>query len=138
MKIFIRCPNWVGDVVMATPLFKCIRENYPDALIIAGIRKYSYGVIQGAPWFDSVIFCDDKTLGTFFKTAKEIRAGRFDKAILLTNSARAFLSVFLGGAKEIYGYRRNVQGFFVKDGPSPVLEGGRIKPLPMTDYYMEI
>ena len=138
MKIFIRCPNWVGDVVMATPVFKCIRQNFPDAHITAGIRKYAYGVIEDGPWFDSVLFCEDKTLGGLYRTCMDVRSRRFDKAVLLTNSDRAFLIAFLGGIREIYGYKRNLQKFFIKQGPVPEIENEKIKAIPMTDYYIEI
>ena len=53
--ILVACPNWVGDVVMATPTFKCIRQNYPAARIIGLIRKYAGGVVEDAPWFDDLI-----------------------------------------------------------------------------------
>ena len=33
MKIAIFCPNWVGDVVMATPALRAVRRQYPDAEI---------------------------------------------------------------------------------------------------------
>ena len=51
-KILVICPNWVGDVVMATPAFNCLRQNFPEARMIAVIRKYARGVIDDGPWFD--------------------------------------------------------------------------------------
>ncbi len=38
-KILVRAPNWVGDVVMATPSFRCIRENFEDSHITLLIKK---------------------------------------------------------------------------------------------------
>jgi len=38
-KILIRAPNWVGDVVMATPVFRCIRENFADSHITLLIKR---------------------------------------------------------------------------------------------------
>ena len=54
-KILVRSPNWVGDVVMATPAFRCIRENFPDAHITLLIKGNLRGIIDGSPWFDDVI-----------------------------------------------------------------------------------
>jgi heptosyltransferase-2 len=137
-KIYIRCPNWVGDIVMATPVFKCVRENYPEAIIVGGIRKYAAGVIEDCPHFDSVMIFDDRTPSGFLRLIARIKSEHFDKAILLTNSARAFFPTFFGRVREIFGYRRNVQKFFLSGGPRPLLENGRIKPIPMTEYYMSI
>ena len=54
-KIFVRSPNWVGDVVMATPAFKCIRENYADSHITLLIKGNLRGIIDNSPWFDDII-----------------------------------------------------------------------------------
>lgn len=138
LNIFVRCPTWVGDIVMATPVFRCLKENYPDAKICAGIRKYARGILEDSPFIDSFLDCEDKTLAGMLALAVEIKSARFDKAVLLTNSPRAFLSVFIAGVKEKYGYRRNMQRFFLTKGPYPKMEDGKIKALPMTEYYLEI
>jgi hypothetical protein len=54
-KILVRAPNWVGDVVMATPAFRCIRENFADSQIPLLIKRNLRGIIDGSPWFDEVI-----------------------------------------------------------------------------------
>ena len=59
-KILVRAPNWVGDVVMATPAFRCIRENFADSHITLLIKKNLRGIIDGSPWFDEVIELESK------------------------------------------------------------------------------
>ena len=71
--VLVSCPNWVGDVVMATPAFECIRQNYPQARIIAMIRKYARGVVEDAPWFDQLIEINDKTIAGLFKLVQRLR-----------------------------------------------------------------
>ncbi|RCH56570.1 hypothetical protein DJ568_01545 [Mucilaginibacter hurinus] len=39
MKILIRLPNWLGDVVMSTAFTAAVRERYPNALIDVIIKK---------------------------------------------------------------------------------------------------
>jgi heptosyltransferase-2 len=34
MKIAVLLPNWIGDVVMATPTLRAIRQKFPDALVV--------------------------------------------------------------------------------------------------------
>ena len=34
MKIAVFCPNWVGDLVMATPALYGIRRHFPGAEIV--------------------------------------------------------------------------------------------------------
>ncbi len=137
-NILIRCPNWVGDIVMATPVFGCIRENFPEAKITGCVRKYARGIIEDGPWFDRIIECHDKNLYGFIETVSRIREFKPEMAILLPNSTRSFLTAKLGGARLIYGYKRNIRKFFISGGPDPVRTNGGIKPMPMIRYYSEI
>lgn len=136
--VLVRCPNWVGDVVAATPAFDCLRRGLPNARIIAVIRHYAQGVIESGPWFDAVIGCDDKSWGGFWALVKKIRRVRPDLAVVLPNSLRATLGVFLGGARSIYGYRRGARRLLLSGGPAPVRSRTGIVPRPMTEYYLEI
>ncbi len=136
--ILIRCPNWVGDIVMATPVLDCIRENFPHARITGVIGKNAQGIVRDGPWFDDFIDCEDKTLAGMRRMIKKIRALKPDMGILLTNSFRSVLPVWLGKAKYIYGYRRDFRGMFLAGGPKPVRSGAKIIPLPMQEYYLEL
>jgi heptosyltransferase-2 len=136
--LLVYCPNWVGDVVMATPTFHCLRQNFPEAEIIGVIRNYARGVVEDGPWFDHIVGCDDKTTRGFLKLQQTIRSLRPDIAIVLPSSLRSALIVWFGGVKEIYGYRRNFRSFLLHGGPKPIHSENGILPVPMADYYMEI
>ncbi|HJO56206.1 MAG TPA: hypothetical protein QF423_05985, partial [Candidatus Scalindua sp.] len=45
---------------MATPAFRCIRENFPDSHITLLIKRNLRGIIDGSPWFDEVIELEPK------------------------------------------------------------------------------
>ena len=136
--ILVFCPNWVGDVVMATPIFKCFRENYPDARIIGLIRSYAKGVVEDAPWFDQLIEMNDKTWRGFARLVFQIRRQKGQIAVVLPNTFRSALLARLGGAQKIYGYRRNSRTALLTDGPRPLRDGDKIRPVPMVAYYLEI
>ena len=136
--IVIRCPNWVGDVVMATPAFACLRANFPEAHIVAVIRTYARGVIADGPWFDQILTCDDKSWAGFWALCREIRALRADMAVLFTHSIRSKLTFFLSGAKNRLGHRRGGANFLLTDGPLPARTGRKFSPVPMAQYYLEL
>ena len=136
--LLVYCPNWVGDVVAATPVFYCLRQNYPDAKIICVIRNYTRGVVEDGPWFDQIVGCYDKTTNGFFRLVQTIRSLHPDMAIVLPSSFRSALAVWLGGAKKIFGYLRNYRSFLLSGGPRPVYAENKILPIPMVNYYMEI
>lgn len=136
--VLVRCPNWVGDVVMATPALDCLRQNYPRTKLVGVIRKYVRGVVEDGPWFDEIIGCNDKTAKGFYELVRAIRGLRPNIAIVFPNSIRSALSILLGGVKDIYGYRRNGRSLLLTGGPKPVRVQGGILPVPMVQYYLEI
>jgi heptosyltransferase-2 len=136
--LIVRCPNWVGDIVMATPTLDCLRESFPQTKIIGLLKKKVHGIVKDGPWFDGLIDCQDKSWTGIWQTARQIRQYAGDIAIVLPNSFRSALTVWLGGTKQIYGYHRGSRGIFLSGGPEPVRDNHRILPLPMTQYYLEI
>src|SRR5262249_41244804 len=58
MKIALFLPNWVGDVVMATPAVRALRRHFAGAHVVGLLRSYVAGVLAGAPWFDSPVVVD--------------------------------------------------------------------------------
>ena len=136
--ILVACPNWVGDVVMATPTFDCIRQNLPQARLIGLIRRYARGVIEDGPWFDDIIEINDKTTGGIIKLALQLRRLKPELALILPNSFRSALIARLAGARRIYGYRRNGRTALMTGGPQPLRMNNRFTPRPMVEYYMEI
>ncbi len=47
MKIGIVLPNWIGDVVMATPALRAVRERFPEAQLTGIMRPYVHEVLAG-------------------------------------------------------------------------------------------
>ena len=136
--LIIRCPNWVGDIVMAIPALDCFRDSFPDTKIIGIVKKNAQGILRDGPWFDDFIDCDDKSWAGFWRMTEQIRDYKADMAVLLSNSVRSALSVWLGRVKNIYGYRRNFRGIFLNGGPKPIRNNYRIEPMPTADYYLGI
>jgi len=134
----IRCPNWVGDVVMATPVFECLRRNLPQTRIIGLLRKNARGILRDSPWFDDFVDAHDKSWSGFQHMRKQLGVIKPDAAIVLTNSIRSALTMRLSGIKRIYGYRRQWRDLLLAGGPAPTRNGHKAIPAPMADYYLEI
>ena len=61
MKIAVFCPNLVGDTVMATPTFRALRSQFPEAQLSAVIRPGIAPVLDGTPWLDDLILADHRS-----------------------------------------------------------------------------
>ena len=136
--LVVFCPNWVGDVVMATPAFLSLRDAYPDAKIIGVIRKYASRIIEDGPWFDEIIDCNDKTFKGYYKLIKNIRRYKADMAVIFPNTFRSAGIAKLGGIKKIFGYKRNKRSFLLNGGPVPLIKNKKYLPVPMVKYYLKI
>ena len=123
---------------MATPTFDCIRQNFPQARLIALIRRYARGVVEDSPWFDDILEINDKTIGGLWNLTAELRRLKSDLALILPSSFRSALIARLGGVKRVYGYRRNGRTALLTGGPTPRRNSSRIIPRPGVEYYMEI
>jgi heptosyltransferase-2 len=142
-RILVQAPNWVGDFVMATPAFRCIRRGFPAARISVLLRPYLAKLLDGAPWFDETIPYEPSAGGDagvrgFVRKMRELRRGRYDLAILLTNSFRTALVARLAAAKVRLGYDLQGRGFLLTHAPRPEREGRKRIPKPMPEYYLDL
>lgn len=89
-KILVRMPNWLGDLVMATPILTDLNLHWPEAKITALCQGTLGTVIQEDPHIHEILnFKRPKNIFDF-ETQKNIisslKQGNYDLGILLTNS----------------------------------------------------
>jgi heptosyltransferase-2 len=137
MKLAVFLPNWVGDAVMATPALRALREHFAGAHLVGVLRPYVAGVLEGAPWLDSLVLLDREPLGrTWPAAAARLRRHRPDLAVLFTNSFRTALVAWLGGCRRRVGYVRYGRGRLLTDRLQPLRDDhGQRVPSPVIDAY---
>ncbi len=129
-RIAVFLPNWVGDVVMATPAIRAVREAFPAAELVAVCKPYVADVLAGSPWFAETILTDKggPRAQRLFAVTRKLRKQRLDAALLFPNSFRAALIAYLAGTRRRVGFERYVRGWLLTDrleankGPSPVID----------------
>jgi heptosyltransferase II len=103
-RILVRGTNWLGDAVMTTPAVLRLREKFPDAHIALLTPQKLEQLWQHHPAVnESISFSTGESI---FAVAKKLRAGKFDTALVLPNSPRSAIEVFLGGIPNRIGYAR--------------------------------
>ncbi len=140
-RVCVRAPNWVGDVVMATPAFRAVRRHFPSAHVTLVVRRPLEPVVRGAPWFDEVMAYGPSAgadFSEFMHCAGRLRGGGFDLGLVLPQSFSAALMFRMGGVKRRVGYARDVRSFLLTDAlPRPAEDGG-FRPTYMVDYYLAL
>lgn len=127
---------------MATPAFRCIRENFPNAKITIALKSYVLKLIEGAPWFDEVLVLDSNNQYSkstqIFSLVKQIRFRKYDLGFLFPNSFSSALVFWLGGVKWRVGYKRDGRSWLLTDRINRFYENGRFRPTYMVDYYLRL
>lgn len=123
-KILVRSVNWLGDAVMTTPALQRLREAKPRAHISLLTHAKLAGLWERHPAINSVLtFSDDDSV---LAIAKKLRSGKFTTALVLPNSPRSALEVFLAGIPTRIGLARPWRNFFLTQAVAPRREEVRM------------
>ncbi len=108
-RILVRCPNWLGDVVMATPGLRRLRLAYPDARIVAQLPAPLMPLLEGNPSCDEVwpLASRDGGRAGWWADCARIRAGDFDWGVVIPESISSALLMRLGGVRRTSGFSRD-------------------------------
>lgn len=110
-------PNWIGDLVMATPVLADLRKAYPNANITAMCRSPVCDLLREDPNINE-LFCFSKTSGFSRRDERrniieKLRKGKYDLGVLLTHSFSSAWWFWLGKVQNRIGYECNGRGILL-------------------------
>jgi lipopolysaccharide heptosyltransferase II len=128
--LLVRLPNPVGDVVMTTPLLRCLRLGLPETrLIVAGNPLFA-GLLAGLDSIDAFIPLPHEGLRAH---ARALHATDADLALILPNSWSSALAIRLARIRLRIGRRSQGRGALLTTR-LPAVGPAR----PMTRVYLEM
>lgn len=103
-RLLVRGVNWLGDAVMSTPALQRLRQALPNTHITLLTHEKLAPLWQQQPGLDAILsFYQGQGLRA---VAQCLRAGSFDAALVLPNSPRAALEVWMARIPRRIGYAR--------------------------------
>src|SRR5262245_21874446 len=141
MNIGVLLPNWVGDVVMATPTLRALRRRFSAASITAIARPHLLPLLAGSEWLTHSIPWEHHGagwMGRTWKLIRQLRSQRLDAMLVLRNSGFAAGIARLGRARQVIGYARRGSRLFLTRSLAAPRKAGRFTPMSAVDYYLAL
>lgn len=105
-RLWVRLPNWLGDVVMALPLLRAIRVARPDAEITFVAKAAYLPLLERLALADRLRALPRETGLAYFSEFRSARNEFIDCSLLFTNSTRGDLEAWCTRARQRFGLAR--------------------------------
>ncbi len=142
MQIGVVLPNWIGDVAMATPTLRALRQFQGTSGRLVGVmRPHLAEVLAGTSWLDETVFFDRKSSNSahhFWAAARKLRECNLDTIVLLTNSLSTAALAWFSRAKQRVGYVRHGRGLLLNRKLYPPRRGRQLLPTSAVEYYLKL
>lgn len=116
-NILVRMPNWLGDLVMATPVLADLRSHWPNARITAMCQSNVAGLLKNDPHVNE-IYSFHRPSGWIHRRQhleiiESLQHGEYDLGILLTNSFSSAWWFWRGKVRNRMGYAGNLRSLLL-------------------------
>lgn len=125
-SILIVQSHLIGDLIMAVPILKTLRNNFPNARIILLANEFANDLLKGESFIDEIFTVKFpwstydyswKNIINVLKTILKLRKRKIDLAIDAQIDMRNAILMFLIGAKRRLGYAITGGSSFLTDIP---------------------
>jgi len=108
-NILVRCPNWLGDVVMATPGLRALRARYPHARIVGHLPAALIPLLEGSHFCDELwpVASRGGGISGWRSDRARIADARFDLGLVIPESISSALLMRMGRVGRIVGFARD-------------------------------
>lgn len=136
----------MGDVILALPAFRALRERFPAARLTGMTGKSAAAIARLAAVFDELIVVDRvelrdgpklKSIAGIWRIVRDTRRRRFDMIVDLHSLSETNLLGFVSGAKtRVYAHRENRSLDFLANSPTAAPREDKSRHA--TDRYLDV
>lgn len=118
-KILIVAPSWIGDTILAQPLFKLLHARHRDFALDVLAPAWTLPLLKRMPEVRRAILNPfahgELKLGARRRLGRELRAEGYDQAIVLPNSFKSALAPFFAEIPLRTGFRGEMRWGLLND-----------------------
>ena len=131
MKILVRLPNWLGDMVMSTAFIRALKDVYPSSEIDVIVKRGLETLVDFIPLVNNrFVFSKDewKGLRGAYRFGKKIKnKTRYDLFFCLPDSFSSALMGRATGARKRLGFKKELRSFFLTHSFTKPVSGHRVE-----------
>jgi ADP-heptose:LPS heptosyltransferase len=107
--LVVRQHDQLGDFLLSTPVFRALREHFPESHITALVRRYVAPVVENNPYVDDVLVFEEVGTRWTPRRLKDLWKGLrsdYDLAVVINTVSHSFTSDLLAhfsGARYVLG-----------------------------------
>ena len=116
-RVLVRGVNWLGDAVMTTPALQRLRQALPGTHLTLLTHEKLAALWQHHPSLDAIVSFHPGERP--WSVARRLRGENFNAALVLPNSPRAGLEVWLAGIPQRIGSARPWRNWFLTQAVAP-------------------
>ena len=118
-KILVVGPSWVGDTVLAQPLFKLLHARHAGLALDVLAPRWTFSLLERMPEvrraIESPFAHGDLKLGERRRLGRALGREGYDQAIVLPNTFKSALAPFFAGIPSRTGYIGELRHWILND-----------------------
>ena len=119
MKILVVGPSWVGDTVLAQPLFKLLHARHAGLALDVLAPRWTFSLLERMPEvrraIESPFAHGDLKLGERRRLGRALAREGYDQAIVLPNTFKSALAPYFAGIPIRTGYIGELRHWILSD-----------------------
>jgi len=140
MRTLVIAPNWIGDAVMAQPLLALLRAGDPGGSLDVLAPPAVAPVFRAMADVTRVLEAENRhgslQLRARWQLARRLRAQRYQRCVVLPNSAKSALAPWLAGIPERIGHHGESRWLLLNRRLPPAPAGSARTP--MVEFYAQL
>jgi ADP-heptose:LPS heptosyltransferase len=128
MKILILRFSSIGDIVLTTPVLRCLKKKYPEAEIHYATKHSFHSILEHNPYLTKIHLLNDSLISLI----AELKMERFDYVIDLHHNQRTFIIKLLLGVRSYSFDKINFSKWLMVN-----LKINRLPPRHIVDRYLD-
>ena len=118
-RILVVAPSWIGDTVLAQPMFKLLSSRHPGLALDVLAPSWTLPLLKRMPEVRHPILSPfghgDLKLGERRRLGRELAAAGYDQAIVLPNTFKSALVPLFAGVRVRTGYVGELRHWLLSD-----------------------